>query len=259
MKNICRFSIQVFGIVLIVSPWMFGCTRINKYPKGIWIEGVAGISRGNEDIIIPGDCGPYSIGKFSPTYLDVGGSLETSNGEGVTTVFTLGSISTTRISEPRWFDTTEQTGLPSKQSALYSQVKVSMDWDNFGWEIGASFADRLYNTDPMFIPTLQFRVGNTERFYCSVGTGRTTSYMATGSVLDFGMGFNIPEIRTHFWTGAGWHPQYANTQALFQFETAVTNSLAIKGSFNNGSVFEDQKQYDLPEYGVSLGLKIKLK
>jgi len=90
---------------------------------------------------------------------------------------------------------------------------------------------------------------------------RGTTYIAGGSLVDFGFGYYFKDVRTRAWLGIGGHPQYTNAQLILEAECQTTDACILKGSLNSGSLINDNKHHpaDVPEFGFSLGLKLKLR
>jgi hypothetical protein len=97
------------------------------------------------------------------------------------------------------------------------------------------------------------------RIVWSLGTGRSAAYLASGSVLDAGVGYNFNEIKTNAWIGIGTHPQLSTTQIIAELESEVGSHLRMKGSFNFGIGDIDYSAQEPPEFGFSLGLLFRIR
>lgn len=262
MRTLGRLVTSQLIIVLLRTPWTFGCKRLQKYPEETWIEVVGGQARANDNIYTPGDCGPIRSGRYTATYLDVGAAIDHATAPGVTIVAGGGYITTTNVSEPRWLTDTLRGTITQKRSVSYFQAKFRLDYDYYGYEIGlVGMLDSLHNQEAFVYPALQFRFGNFESLFGTLGIMRNASYLAGGSIFDLGIGYYFKEIKTRTWLGVGVHPQYTNAQLIAEAECRVANNLCINASANTGSLLENRQVHPLdpPEGGFSLGVRFKIR
>jgi hypothetical protein len=265
MSSPRRIVISQLIIILLTSPWSLGCQRVKKYSEETWLEVTGGSARANDDILVdvPNDCsGPQRAGRYTANYLDIGAAVEYTFNPGVTFVAGGGYVTTLNVSEPRWTNDTLRGTIRDTRSVMYLQAKFRIDYDYVGLEAGFfGMGDSLHNQEPFIYPAVRWRFGDFDQVYATLGFMRGATYIAGGSLIDLGFGYYFKDVRTRAWLGIGGHPEFTNAQLILEAESQVTNGLIVKGSLNSGSLINDNKHHpsDVPEFGFSVGLKLKLR
>jgi len=261
MKYGFRLLASAFSIVVLTSPWMFGCKRLKQYPEETWLEITGGKTQANTDA-------PGCNGRYTVNYLDVGGLIEHSFPSGITVAAGGGYVSTVSVSDIR--GGTDEARISDKQSTSYFQAKVRFDWDKASLDLGMlGMPDALHAEEynglfgivevPHALLILRARFAIYGELYGSLGTVRSAAYLAAGSILDAGVGYNFKEIKTNAWVGVGTHPQLSTTQIIAELESEVAPHLRMKGSFNFGIGDTDYSAQEPREFGFSLGLMFRIR